>query len=57
MEKKELKDANWLMNKAEEYQDRYINAEKFILDILKMSWYKRIFILDKLIVNYIKKIK
>lgn len=47
---------NWLMVKAEKNQKRYIDAENFIINILKMPWYKKIFILNKLIIEFIKTI-
>lgn len=42
-------DLNWLMNKAEQCSDRYIEAETFIIEIAKMKWYQRIFCLRKIL--------
>lgn len=45
MDKTDLK---WLMKRHEEYQERYIEAEKFILELAKMKWYERIFSFKRL---------
>lgn len=46
---------NLLMEKSEEYQNRYIEAENLLISILKMPWYKRVFSLNSIIMLYIKK--
>jgi len=38
----------WLLSKLEKCSDRYIEAENFILEIMEMPWYKRIFIFNKI---------
>ena len=44
---------NWLMDKVEKSTDRYIDAEKLLLDILDMPWYKKIFS-GKKILSFLK---
>ena len=36
-------DLNWLMKKTEDCSERYMEAEKFILEIAEMKWYQRVF--------------
>ena len=42
-------DLNWLMNKTEQCSERYMEAEKFILELAEMKWYQRIFCLGKIL--------
>ena len=37
-------DLNWLMKKTEDCSERYMEAEKFILEIAEMKWYQRVFL-------------
>ena len=34
-------DLNWLMNKTEQCSERYMEAEKFILELAEMNWYQQ----------------
>ena len=43
---------SWLMNKTEQYSERYIEAERFILELAEMKWYQRIFCSRK-IMNFL----
>ena len=45
-------DLNWLMNKTEKCSERYVEAEKFILEIAEMKWYQRLFC-SKKIMNFL----
>jgi hypothetical protein len=45
-------DLNWLMNKTEKCSKRYVEAEKFILEIAEMKWYQRLFC-SKKIMNFL----
>jgi len=36
-------DLNWLMSKIECTSERYMEAEKKIIEIIDMPWYKRVF--------------
>jgi hypothetical protein len=42
-------DLNWLMKKTEACSNRYMEAEKFILEITEMSWWKRLFLNRKIL--------
>ena len=42
-------DLNWLMNKMECTSERYMEAEKMIIEIINMGWWKRLFCKRKLI--------
>lgn len=42
-------DLEWLLNKTEKCSERYMEAEKFILELLEMRWYRRIFCFGKLL--------
>jgi hypothetical protein len=42
-------DLNWLMDKTDKYQERYMEAERFIMELLKMKWYERIFCVGKIL--------
>ena len=47
----------YVLTKAEIYQKRYIESEKFICKLLDMPWYKKIFLpffIDKEILKFIK---
>lgn len=52
MEKTNL-DPDWHLNKAKEYMERYVLAEKFIFELMTLPWYKRIFI-SKIVLKYLK---
>lgn len=56
--KKDINLYNYLMNKAESNQKRYIEAEKFICRLYDQPWYKaiyyRLFKLDEDILEFIK---
>lgn len=39
----------WLLNKYDNCSDRYIEAERFIMEIAEMPWYKRMFLTNKII--------
>lgn len=43
---KPIKEQNleWIIQRAEKCSDRYIHAERALLVIIKMPWYKRLFI-------------
>jgi hypothetical protein len=43
---------SWLMNKTEQYSQRYIEAESFILELAEMKWYQRLFCFKK-IMNFL----
>ncbi len=42
-------DLNWLMKKTEDCSERYMEAEKFILEIAEMKWYQRVFLWRKIL--------
>ena len=42
-------DLNWLMTKTEKYQERYIEAEEFLMELAEMKWYQRIFCFGKIL--------
>lgn len=42
-------DLNWIINKMEQYSERYMEAERFILELAKMKWYQRMFCFNKII--------
>jgi len=42
-------DLEWLLKKTEKCSQRYMEAEKFILELLEMRWYRRIFCFKKTI--------
>ncbi|GJQ44047.1 MAG: hypothetical protein JETCAE03_35450 [Ignavibacteriaceae bacterium] len=42
-------DLNWLMKKTEDCSNRYMEAEKFILEIAEMKWYQRVFFKGKIL--------
>ena len=42
-------DLNWLMGKIECTSERYMEAEKMIIEILYMPWWKRLFCGRKLL--------
>jgi hypothetical protein len=44
---KEKEDFKWLLNKYEQCNNRYNEAEDFIMSILDMKWYQRIFLSNK----------
>ena len=46
-------DLDWLINKTEQYTDRFIEAENFIIELYEMKWYERIFCFNK-ILNFLK---
>jgi hypothetical protein len=57
MKNKEFNIHEYTINKAEKYQKRYIEAEKFICKLYAMPWYKKIlfiFHMDRDILNFIK---
>ncbi len=37
-------DIKWIMNRYEKCSDRYLEAEKELLEILEMSFFKRLFL-------------
>lgn len=43
----------WLLEKTEKCSERYIESEQFIMGILNMKWYQRIF-LSKKIITFLK---
>ncbi len=43
----------WLMKNCEDRSNRYIEAERFIMEISEMKWYQRLF-LDRKIMNFLK---
>lgn len=43
------KNLNWLMKKTEDCSNRYMEAEKFILEIAEMKWYQRVFLMGKIL--------
>jgi hypothetical protein len=47
-------DLSWLMKKAEESSDRFIENEKFLLELLEMNWFKRAFCSFGLILKFLK---
>lgn len=42
-------DLNWLTKKVEDCSERYIEAEKFIIEISQMKWYQRVFLMGKIL--------
>jgi hypothetical protein len=42
-------DLNWLMNKTEQCSERYMEAEKFLLEIASAKWYQRLFCSRKIL--------
>lgn len=36
-------DLEWLINRAEESTERYLEDEKFILELASLPWYKKAF--------------
>jgi len=46
-------DLNWLMSKMECTSERYMEAEKKIIDIIDMPWYKRLFC-GRTLLNFLK---
>jgi len=42
-------DLNWLMSKIEATSELYMEAEKMIIEIIAMPWWKRIFCGRKLL--------
>ena len=42
-------DLNWLMKKTEDGSERYMEAEKLILEIAEMKWYQRFFLWRKIL--------
>jgi hypothetical protein len=42
-------DLNWLMKKVDDCSERYIEAEKFIIEISQMKWHQRIFLMGKIL--------
>lgn len=42
-------DLNWLMTKTEQCSERYMEAEKFILELAEMKWYQRMFCFGKIL--------
>ncbi len=42
-------DLNWLMNKTALCSERYMEAEIFLIELLQMSWYKRMFCFGKIL--------
>jgi len=42
-------DLNWLMSKMECTSERYMEAEKMIIEIIEMPWWKRPFCRRKLL--------
>lgn len=45
----EKTDLNWLIKKTEQCSERYIEAEKFILELAEMKWYQKMFCLNKIL--------
>ena len=45
--KKEKMD--WVMTRYEDTNNRYIEAEQFIIELSNMSWYKRLFLNRKIL--------
>ena len=43
------KQTYWLMKKTEDCSNRYMEAEKFILEIAEMKWYQRVFLWRKIL--------
>lgn len=39
----------WIFDKAETSTKRYIEAETFIMDIVDMPWYKKLFLNKKIL--------
>jgi len=57
MKNEEFNIHEYVLNKAETNQKRYIEAEKFICKLIDMPWYKKIFLpffIDKEISDFIK---
>lgn len=46
-------DLSWMLDRYEQTSDRYMEAEKFLIDIIYLPFYKRFF-LSRKIVNFIK---
>jgi hypothetical protein len=44
----------YIINKAETYQQRYIEAEQFIFKLQSLPWYKRLFKMDEEIIEFIR---
>ena len=42
-------DLNWLMKKTEDCSERYMEAEKLLLEIAEMKWYQRVFLWRKIL--------
>ena len=42
-------DLNWLIKKTEDCSERYMEAEKLILEIAEMKWYQRVFLWRKIL--------
>ena len=38
----------WMMNAIDKRSERYIEAEKFVIELAEMSWWKRAFALSKI---------
>ena len=38
----------WLIKKAEDCSERYIESEKFILELAQLKWHQRIFIMGRI---------
>lgn len=57
-DKKDFNIHEYVLNKAETYLQRYIEAEKFILKLIDMPWYKqiyyRLFQMDEDILEFIR---
>jgi hypothetical protein len=43
------KELNWLMNKMENCSDRYMEAEKFLIELAQLKWYQKFFLTRKII--------
>lgn len=50
-------DLNWLMNKTEQCSERYMEAEKFILELAEMKWYQRMLCFDKILMFLKSRVK
>lgn len=44
----------WLVSRYEYSAKRYMEAEDLLMEIMNMPWWKRLFKLEKIILNYIK---
>jgi len=40
---------DWLMKKAEDCSTRYLEAEEFLMEVLKVPWWKKIFLTERIL--------